>query len=319
MEDGNVEDTPYISYSTPRPPQISWWWRPLAVSFGALALLSFLSFGPLTPVSMASYNAAAVDWTALRSDLEAFVPDCQCGPILVRLSWHDSGTFNESDGTGGSHAEQRFPSGEADDPANAGLGVARGLLQPFKARYPAVGYADLWALAASVAIPAMGGPPIPYRAGRIDGAEKNAVPHGRLPDGALGARHLRSIFYRQGFDDEDIVALSGAHTIGRCHADRSGFEGPWTTEPLRFDNEYFQELMGCDWEPAQAPTTGKPQTACASRPSLMMLNTDVALITDAAFREHVQRFAADEGAFFAAFVKAFTRLQENGHSGLRSV
>ena len=29
-----------------------------------------------------------------------------------------------------------------------------------------------------------------------------------------------------GFNDQDIVALSGAHALGRCHRDRSGFEGP---------------------------------------------------------------------------------------------
>lgn len=28
--------------------------------------------------------------------------------------------------------------------------------------------------------------------------------------------HLRNVFYRMGFDDEGIVALSGAHTIGRA-------------------------------------------------------------------------------------------------------
>lgn len=31
-----------------------------------------------------------------------------------------------------------------------------------------------------------------------------------------------------GFNDQEIVALNGAHTLGRCHSDRSGFLGPWT-------------------------------------------------------------------------------------------
>merc|ERR1712176_1413786 len=34
--------------------------------------------------------------------------------------------------------------------------------------------------------------------------------------------HLRKVFYRMGFDDEGIVALSGAHTFGRAYKDRSG-------------------------------------------------------------------------------------------------
>lgn len=38
----------------------------------------------------------------------------------------------------------------------------------------------------------------------------------------------REIFYRQGFNDQEIVALSGAHAMGRCHADRSGYDGPWS-------------------------------------------------------------------------------------------
>ena len=45
----------------------------------------------------------------------------------------------------------------------------------------------------------------------------------------------------QGFNDKDIVALSGAHTVGKCNLDRSGFDGPWTEEPLKFDNTYFKE------------------------------------------------------------------------------
>jgi hypothetical protein len=49
------------------------------------------------------------------------------------------------------------------------------------------------------------------------------------------AQHLRDIFYPKGFTDKDIVALSGAHSVGACHADRSGFEGPWTDDKLKFE------------------------------------------------------------------------------------
>jgi cytochrome c peroxidase len=57
--------------------------------------------------------------------------------------------------------------------------------------------------------------------------QKVIPPNGRLPDAAQGASHVRDIFYRMGFNDQEIVALSGAHSLGRCHTDRSGFSGPW--------------------------------------------------------------------------------------------
>lgn len=43
-----------------------------------------------------------------------------------------------------------------------------------------------------------------------------------------GSGHVRDIFYRMGFNDQEIVALLGAHTLGRCYTDRSGYEGPWS-------------------------------------------------------------------------------------------
>merc|ERR1712146_146022 len=50
-----------------------------------------------------------------------------------------------------------------------------------------------------------------------------------------------------GFTDQEIVALSGAHALGRCHSTRSGFEGPWTKAPTMFSNEYYRELLENDW------------------------------------------------------------------------
>ena len=35
--------------------------------------------------------------------------------------------------------------------------------------------------------------------------------------------------------------------MGRCHTDRSGFEGPWTNAPTTFSNLYFTELTDNKW------------------------------------------------------------------------
>lgn len=119
----------------------------------------------------------------------------------------------------------------------------------------------------------------------------------------------------KGFDDKEIVALSGAHTVGSCHADRSGFEGPWTEAPLKFDNSYFTELMSKKYE-AEKTAAGCPQHRHAASKTIM-LESDLALLSDPAFKPHVERYAADQDAFFADYVAAWVKLQELGCSGLR--
>jgi cytochrome c peroxidase len=93
----------------------------------------------------------------------------------------------------------------------------------------------------------MQGPTVPFRPGRVDKEEAHCTPDGRLPDAAQGNKHLRDIFYRMGFNDQEIVALSGAHALGRCHTDRSGFEGPWTFSPTVVTNEYYKLLLDEKW------------------------------------------------------------------------
>jgi len=91
-------------------------------------------------------------------------------------------------------------------------------------------------------------------------SDKRFTPDDRLPDGALGAAHLRDVFYRMGFDDREIVALSGAHAVGRCHTDRSGFWGPWKYGENAFSNEYYTFLLEKTWTPKT--THGAPSAHC---------------------------------------------------------
>jgi cytochrome c peroxidase len=50
-----------------------------------------------------------------------------------------------------------------------------------------------------------------------------------------------------GFDDREMVALSGAHSLGRAHTDRSGYDGPWDFSPTVFSNEFFRLLVDEKW------------------------------------------------------------------------
>jgi len=124
------------------------------------------------------------------------------------------------------------------------------------------------------------------------------------------------IFHPKGFDDKAIVALSGAHTVGRCHADRSGFEGAWTEEPLRFDNSYFIDLLNKAYT-EETSSKGMPQHR--SKSGTIMLISDLALIQDPAFKKHVETYAGDKNAFFNDFTEAWVKLQENCCFNLREI
>jgi len=233
-------------------------------------------------------------------------------PMAIRLAWHSSGTFDKGDGTGGSNgATMRYPV-EAGDGANAGLSIMRDMLHPMKEKFPDVSISDTWTFAGAKAVEFMGGPKIEHAFGRVDAASEGACPpNGRLPDGALGAEHLRDIFYRQGFNDQEIVALSGAHTVGRCHLARSGFDGPWTTQPLKFDNEYFRNLLDLEWKESKR-AGDKPQFEDVATGKLMMLPTDMALKTDPSFLKWVEVYAKNEERFFADFATAYAKLLSQG-------
>ncbi|CAI0471568.1 unnamed protein product, partial [Linum tenue] len=203
--------------------------------------------------------------------LRGLVAEKHCAPIVLRLAWHSAGTFDVETKTGGPFGTIRHGDELAHE-ANSGLDIAVGLLEPIKAQFPILTYADFYQLAGVVAVEITGGPEIPFHPGRPDKSEP--PPEGRLPQATQGPAHLRDVFYRMGLCDKDIVALSGGHTLGRCHKERSGFEGPWTSNPLIFDNSYFRELL-----------SGEKQ-------GLIQLPTDKALLEDPTFRSFVHKYAA---------------------------
>jgi cytochrome c peroxidase len=156
----------------------------------------------------------------------------------------------------------------------------------------------------------MQGPKIPYRPGRADRDLSFCTPDGRLPDASKEQNHLRAIFGRMGFNDQEIVALSGAHALGRCHTDRSGFDGPWTFSPTVLTNDYYKLLLEEKW--VWKKWNGPKQLEDAKTKSLMMLPTDLALIQDKKMKPFVEKYAQDNDAFFKDFSAVVLRLFELG-------
>ena len=186
---------------------------------------------------------------------------------------------------GGATGSIRFKN-ELAHGANAGLNKALDFLTPVAAAHADVSFADLIQLAGAVAVEATGGPKLAMRYGRKDAAGPlSVVKEGNLPAGGApwpapstdAASHLRAVFHRMGMSDAEIVALSGAHTIGRARTTRSGFgkestkytddtaKGTpggtsWTPDFQTFNNSYFTEV--------------KKAVTGSRDPDLLVLDTD---------------------------------------------
>jgi L-ascorbate peroxidase len=201
-------------------------------------------------------------------------------PAHLRLAFHDAGTYEQRTATGGAHGAVRLPE-ELQRGANTGWGHACiELLAEAKASFPSVSWADLVALGGAAAVEKCGGPVMQIGLGRTD-TSAAAPPH-RLPGGYESAELLRAMFARMGLGARELVALSGAHTLG--HTQRR----PFTPNPWVFSNAYFTQLL------AQNEGT--------------LIGTDTALLDDPELRRFVEVYAADEACFLADFANAFRRL-----------
>ena len=136
---------------------------------------------------MLGFGTSTPDFSAIRQDLADLMDDDKVvnpsvdegvqggggfvAPMMLRLAWHCSGTWCKTALNGGSDGGTMRFKPECDHGGNAGLGIARDLLEPIKKKYPEISYADLYILAGVVAVEEMAGPKVTFRWGRTDASE----------------------------------------------------------------------------------------------------------------------------------------------------
>jgi len=179
------------------------------------------------------------------------------------------------------------------------------------------------------------------------------------PDPLKSAIDIRETFARMAMNDEETVALvAGGHTFGKAHGaanpDKyvgrepeganiedqsqgwintyrsghgddtitSGIEGAWTSNPVQWDHDYFEVLLGYEWELTKSPAgayqwaptlASKAKMApmagdSSKKQTLMMTTADMALKMDPAYLAISKRFQAKPAEFEDAFAKAWFKL-----------
>src|SRR5271166_3366330 len=183
-------------------------------------------------------------------------------------------------------------------------------------------------------------------------------PNGK-PDPVAAAVDIRETFARMAMNDEETVALiAGGHTFGKTHgaADPSRYVGPepeaapieeqglgwkntfgsgngdqtigsglevtWTTTPVKWSNNYLENLFGYEWELTKSPAgahqwTPKNGAAAGTVPDAhdpskrhapMMLTTDLSLKVDPIYAPIAKRFLDNPQELADAFAKAWYKL-----------
>jgi catalase (peroxidase I) len=237
--------------------------------------------------------------------------DAELGPLLLRLVFNDIATFDvcKKEDRPGSRAEIRY---EFDHPKNLGLKRAFEALEPIREAFPPkISRADMWTFAAGVAVENMGGPRIIWRSGRKD-AESNDHTSDNIPNPSDAPVCVRAKFARMGLNDQEMVCLMGAHTVGRCHPNVSGFVGSWTREVRKFDNVYFKDMVGRTWVKGLGSDGHSVQYVDKESSQLIRLESDMALISDPFMRQHVEMYANDSNRFFEDFRAVFKKFVELG-------
>ncbi|GAB4836696.1 hypothetical protein Ancab_001609 [Ancistrocladus abbreviatus] len=207
---------------------------------------------------------------------------------ILRLVFHDAGTFENSDNSGGMNGSIVY---ELERPENKGLEKSLKILEKAKNVVDArqsVSWADMISVGGAEAVSICGGPNISIQLGRLDSVTPD--PEGRLPEESMDASGLKQCFRRKGFSAQELVALSGAHTLGS-----KGFGNPTV-----FDNSYFKILLE------------KPWLSSAGMSSMIGLPSDRTLVEDDECLRWIMKYANDQDMFFKDFEDAYTKLVNSG-------
>jgi L-ascorbate peroxidase len=126
-----------------------------------------------------------------RRSLRAFIAEKNCAPLMLRLAWHDAGTYDASTRTGGPNGSIRSER-EYTHGANNGLKIAIDFCEAIKVKYPIITYADLYQLAGVVAVEVTGGPTIEFVPGRKvnPNVDSISLSHGNQSGGDLPSESL---------------------------------------------------------------------------------------------------------------------------------
>lgn len=182
-----------------------------------------------------------------------------------------------------------------------------------------------------------GGPLIlPFRFGRPD--EDTCSDSGFFPGTSFSWESSQQLFgQRFGLSATDIVALFGAHSIGRAEAANSGIEGGWTSFQGSFSTNYYKELLFGPWNrrtvskwrgrnnhmqlTSDVETVISPSSGCQSFNLLAGRVGGGGCPTNNAIIGIVQQFANPGGtaAFYSAFSAAWIKMVETGHYDLVAV
>ncbi|KAH9760649.1 putative L-ascorbate peroxidase 6 [Citrus sinensis] len=227
------------------------------------------------------------DYLLMKEEVTKVVSKGKAASVL-RLAFHDAGTFEMDDNSGGMNGSIVY---ELERPENAGLNKPLKILEKAKGDVNAirpVSWADMIALGGAVAVSVCGGPNIPVPMGRLDSMEPD--PEGKLPQETLDASGLKQCFQRKGFSAQELVALSGAHTLGT-----KGFGNP-----IVFDNSYYKILLEKPWQ------------SSAGMSSMIGLPSDRALVEDDECLRWIKMYADNQNMFFEDFKNAYVKLVNSG-------
>ncbi|XP_008220634.1 PREDICTED: peroxidase 18-like [Prunus mume] len=222
---------------------------------------------------------------------------------------------------------------ERSDPANTSLGgfsvidSAKRLLEIFCPG--TVSCADIVVLAARDAVEIAGGPVVQIPTGRRDGkvsAASNVRPN--IVDTSFTMDEMIKLFLSKGLSLDDLVTLSGAHTIGSAHcgafSDRfqQDSKGKLKLIDTSLDNAYAGELM------RQCPADANPSTTVKIDPNTSfvfdnqyyqnliahrgLFQSDSVLLTDDRTRKLVESLAQDKVIFFESWAQSFLKLASIG-------